>query len=117
MEGCRNMMLLMVLTGDDAVEAIESRLLLIREEADDDRRNDVRRVVGEKRAAMEWNLEDCILDDGIGVSNDKLRALRSKETTSLVYSRTSRAKPDLYADAQMPECVKVYWCRWETRLS
>lgn len=51
------MMLLMVLTGDDAVEAIESRLL----ETEDDRRKEVRRVVAEKRAAMAWNREDCIM--------------------------------------------------------
>jgi len=56
-EGWRKMMLLMVLTGDDAVEAIESRLL----ETEDDRRKEVRRVVAEKRAAMAWNLEDCMM--------------------------------------------------------
>lgn len=56
-EGWRKMMLLMVLTGDDAVEAIESRLL----ETEDDRRKEVRRVVAEKRAAMAWNREDCIM--------------------------------------------------------
>ena len=69
MDGWRNMTLLMVLTGDEAVEeAMESRLLLARDEDEYDRRNEVRRVVGEKREAMAWNLEDCIVMFGRGGS-------------------------------------------------
>jgi hypothetical protein len=65
-EGWRKMMLLMVLTGEDTVEAMESRLLLARDEAEDERRKEVRRVDGEKRAAIAWNLEDCILTGSVG---------------------------------------------------
>ena len=66
MEGWRKMMLLMVLTGEDTVEAMESRLLLGRDEAEDERRKEVRRVDGEKREAIAWNLEDCILTRSVG---------------------------------------------------
>ena len=54
------MMLLIVLTGDDTDEPMESRLLLARDE-EDERRNEVRRVEGVRRAAMAWKREDCIL--------------------------------------------------------
>ena len=59
---------MMVLTGD--CETNEPRsVLLAREEADDDddddddmdRRNEVRRLCGEKRAVMEWKREDCMM--------------------------------------------------------
>lgn len=56
-------MLLMVLTGELALEMNESLSVLAREDADDDRRNEVRRLWGLKRAAMEWKREDCILDE------------------------------------------------------
>ena len=56
------MMLLMVLTGEEAFdEAMESRLELAREEADGERRNEVRRVAGEKRAVMDWKRVVCML--------------------------------------------------------
>jgi len=57
------MMLLMVLTGELAVEMKESRsvLVLARDDADDDLRNDVRMLCGEKRAAMVWNRECCMV--------------------------------------------------------
>lgn len=61
-------MLLMVLpTGDDVAERYEflrapSPTLLAREDADeDDLRNDVRRLWGEKRAVMAWKREGCIV--------------------------------------------------------
>lgn len=41
-------MLLIVLTGDDDVVAYEPRSLLARDEAEDDRRKEVRRDLGEK---------------------------------------------------------------------
>jgi hypothetical protein len=57
------MMLLMVLTGELAVEMNESLsvLMLARDDAEDDRRNDVRMLCGEKRAAMLWNREGCMM--------------------------------------------------------
>lgn len=61
MEGWRKMMLLIVLTGEDTDEPIESRLLLAREADDDERRKEVRRVEGARRAARAWKREVCIL--------------------------------------------------------
>lgn len=61
MEGWRKMMLLIVLTGEETDEPIESRLLLARDEEEVERRNEVRRVEGVRRAAMAWKREDCIL--------------------------------------------------------
>lgn len=62
------MMLLMVLTGEEADdEAMESRLELTRDdEVEVRRRKEVRSVEGAKRAAMEWKREDCILLVGWG---------------------------------------------------
>jgi hypothetical protein len=58
-------MLLMVLTGELVCEPNDARsLLLARDEVDDDdmdRRNEVRRLCGEKRAVMDWNREVCIV--------------------------------------------------------
>jgi hypothetical protein len=55
-------MLLMVLTGEDALlDAYEFRALLALDEADEDRRKLVRRPWGAKRAVMEWNREDCMV--------------------------------------------------------
>ncbi len=60
----RKTMLLMVLTGDCETKELRS-VLLAREEADDDddmdRRNEVRRLCGEKRAVMVWKREDCMM--------------------------------------------------------
>ncbi len=56
-------MLLIVLTGDMFADVYEFRLLLARDEADDDRRKEVRRWRGEKRAVMAWKRADCILKD------------------------------------------------------
>lgn len=57
------MMLLMVLTGELAVEINESLsvLVLARDDAEEDRRNDVRMLCGEKRAAMVWKREGCMM--------------------------------------------------------
>jgi len=56
------MMLFIVLTGEDRLEAYEFRLLLLaRNDGDDDRRNEVRMLWGEKRAVIAWNLDVCIL--------------------------------------------------------
>lgn len=65
----RKTMLLMVLTGELACEATEARsVLLAREDADDDvdsdRRNEVRRLCGEKRAVMLWKREVCMVTVG-----------------------------------------------------
>lgn len=61
MEGWRKIMLLMVLTGEETDEPMESRLLLTRDADEEERRKDVRRVEGERRDAMAWKREDCIL--------------------------------------------------------
>lgn len=64
MDGCRKMMLLMLLpTGDDVADMNEFRsALLARDEAElEDLRKDVRRLWGEKRAVMVWKREGCIL--------------------------------------------------------
>jgi hypothetical protein len=61
MEGWRKIMLLMVLTGDDMVVEYELRALLALDDADEDRRKLVLRLVGENRAVMEWKREVCIL--------------------------------------------------------
>lgn len=54
----------MVSTGDELLEANELReLVVLRDEADDARRKDVRRPAGEKRERMELNREVCILAD------------------------------------------------------
>jgi hypothetical protein len=57
------MMLLRVLTGEDTVllEAYEFRALLARDEAEELRRKLVRRLLGEKRAVMAWNRDDCMV--------------------------------------------------------
>lgn len=51
----------MVSAGDEPLEAKEFRELVLRDEADEARRNDVRRPEGEKRERMELNREVCIL--------------------------------------------------------
>lgn len=65
MDGCRKMMLLMVPTGDEACDMYERSELLDRDEAvdedEDDRRNDVRSLCGERREAMAWKRVVCIL--------------------------------------------------------
>ena len=65
----RKTMLLMVLTGELACEANEARsVLLAREDVDDDdmdRRNEVRRLCGEKRAVMDWKREVCMVAVGM----------------------------------------------------
>ena len=62
MEGWRKMTLLMALTGDMVDDdEYELRALLARDEADEDRRNEVRRLWGEKRAMVAWKREVCIL--------------------------------------------------------
>lgn len=58
-------MLLIVLTGDDDVVAYEPRSLLARDEAEDDRRKEVRKDLGEKREVMDWRREDCMLEDSL----------------------------------------------------
>ena len=66
-------MLLIVETGDDSWDEKEPRLLLARDEAEDDRRNEVLRLCGEKRAVMAWKREDCILmvgEDELPLFND-----------------------------------------------
>ena len=64
MEGWRKMTLLMALTGDMVDDdEYELRALLARDEADDDRRNEVRMLWGEKRAARAWRRVDCIMMD------------------------------------------------------
>lgn len=57
---------MMVLMGEDSVETMEFRLLAVREEALDARRNEVRMLPGEKRAVMEWKRECCILASSDG---------------------------------------------------
>lgn len=63
-------MLLIVTTGDDACERYELRSeLLDRDEVDeddDDRRNDVRSLCGEKREARAWKRVVCILAVCVG---------------------------------------------------
>ncbi|KAG7131390.1 hypothetical protein HYQ46_009701 [Verticillium longisporum] len=63
MDGWWCMMLLMVLAGDEMTLAPhESRSLLARDEAEDERRKEARRLLEEKRAVMAWNRgEACIL--------------------------------------------------------
>lgn len=56
----RKTILLIVLTGDDEVVAYESRLT--RDDADEDRRKEVRNALGEKRAVMDWKW-DCMIGD------------------------------------------------------
>lgn len=58
-------MLLIVPTGDDDVVAYEPRSLLARDEAEDDRRKEVRKDLGEKREVMDWRPEDCMLEDSL----------------------------------------------------
>ena len=71
MEGWRKMMLLMVLTGEEADEPMESRLLLAREEDDEERRKVVRRVEGLRRAARAWKREECILGECVEVGGHR----------------------------------------------
>lgn len=59
----RNTMLLIVSTGELACDVNEARSLLAWDDAEDERRNEVRSLWVEKRAVMEWNLEECILTD------------------------------------------------------
>lgn len=60
-DGWRKTMLLMVLTGDEEAVAYESRSLLARDEAEEERRKEVRSWLGEKRAVMDWKREDCMV--------------------------------------------------------
>jgi len=60
------MILLIVLAGELAWEMNESLsvLVLALDDADDDRRNDVRRLRGENRDAMVWNrVVDCMVTE------------------------------------------------------
>jgi hypothetical protein len=63
---CLKMMLLIVLTGELAVEMKESLsvLVLARDDAEDDLRNEVRMLCGEKRARMVWKREGCMVTVG-----------------------------------------------------
>jgi len=70
------MTLLMALTGDMVDDEYELRALLARDEADDDRRNEVRRLWGEKRAMVAWKREGCILACGRGCSSERVLFLR-----------------------------------------
>jgi len=85
------MMLLMVLTGELAVEMKESLsvLVLAREDADDDLRNEVRMLCGEKRARMVWNREGCMVTVG-GSGDFKDGVCRSE------CGRSSLAKDDFF---------------------
>lgn len=58
---CWKMMLLMVLAGELACDMNESRSVLALDDADGDRRNEVRMLWAEKRAAMAWKRVVCIL--------------------------------------------------------
>jgi hypothetical protein len=63
-DGCLNSTALMVAcTGDEDEE--EENELVVAEDAEDDRRNDVRRFPGEKRDRIIWKREVCILN-GVG---------------------------------------------------
>lgn len=53
----------MVSTCDEPLDAKEFRELVLRDEADEARRKDVRRPEGEKRERMALNREVCILAD------------------------------------------------------
>ncbi len=54
------MILLMVLTGELVVDEYELRLLLEAEDVEE-RRNEVRNLCGDNRAARAWNRGDCIV--------------------------------------------------------
>jgi hypothetical protein len=79
-------MLLIVLTGELSCETNEARsVLLAREdvdEADMDRRNEVRILCGEKRAVMDWKREACMMAVGmkmfrVGDGESLIRRLKS----------------------------------------
>lgn len=63
-EGWRNMMLLMVSTGEETLLPKECLSLLAREEVEGLRRKEVRRALAEKRAVMDWRRGDCMLAVG-----------------------------------------------------
>jgi hypothetical protein len=67
MERFRRMMLLMVLTGELDCDMNESRSELARDDVDDDRRNEVRMLWGEKRDAMAWKRVEGIMMAVVGV--------------------------------------------------
>lgn len=54
---------MIVSTGDEPLEVNELRELVLRDEADDARRKDVRMLEGEKRERMVLKREVCILAD------------------------------------------------------
>lgn len=56
------LMVLMVLVAELVCDVKDARsVLLAREDGDDDRRNDVRMLCGEKRAVMDWKRDECML--------------------------------------------------------
>lgn len=62
MDGCRNMMALMALAGEDDDEVLDEydETRDGEEEAEDDRRKGLRRLDGEKRAVTAWRREECM---------------------------------------------------------
>ena len=66
MERFRRMRLLMVLTGELDCDMNESRSELARDDVDDDRRNEVRMLWGEKRDAMAWKRVEGIMMAVVG---------------------------------------------------
>lgn len=58
MEGCRNNTELMVCTGDD-----EPHELDVAVDAEEERRREVRRLLGEKRERIIWKREVCMVID------------------------------------------------------
>lgn len=60
MDGCRKSTALIVCTGDD--EPDEPDELVVDVDADDKRRRDVRRLLGEKRERIVWKRDVCMLD-------------------------------------------------------
>lgn len=63
MEGCLTSTKLIMLVGDDEELVKESRECVDCEDAEDERRNDDRRLFREKRWRMVWKREVCILTD------------------------------------------------------
>lgn len=62
MDGCRKSTALIVWAGDDELEPrLDPRLDVVAVDAVEDRRRDVRRLLGEKRVRIIWKRDICCI--------------------------------------------------------
>lgn len=101
--------LLIASTGEEPVDVNELRELVLREEAEEARRKDVRMPAGEKRERMDWKREVCILADLC----DRQRAKKVSGFDSFRGKYLDQESLSWVAECGMADCALIF----ETRVS